>query len=165
MPDTPWPVGSHVPDPLVQPHYYEAVPLRRMAAYFVDVLIVGTMVVVVWLATGLLTIMTFGLAAPIQAAATAAVPLLYHSLLIGGPRSSTLGMRLFGLRVVNLIDESPRPSLVQALVMTVVFYVSVMVTGFVVLVVALFNPRRRTLHDWASGTVVMRLPPEGGGWA
>lgn len=165
MPDTPWRVGPNVPDPLSQPEYYEAVTLRRMGGYFVDVLVVTTLAVAVWMATGVLTVMTFGLAAPLQAGATAAVPILYHSMLIGGPRSATLGMRLFGLRVLSLVDGSLRPSLVQALMMTVGFYVSVGLTGFLVLLVALFNPRRRTLHDWLSGTVVVRRLPEGGGWA
>ena len=43
----------------------------------------------------------------------------------------------------------------QAALVTIVFYVSVALTGWLVLVVALFNNQRRTLHDYLCGTIVI----------
>jgi uncharacterized RDD family membrane protein YckC len=40
--------------------------------------------------------------------------------------------------------------------LTVAFYVSVGVTGWLILLVALFNGRGRTLHDYLCGTVTIR---------
>ena len=49
-----------------------------------------------------------------------------------------------------------RPDYLQALVMTFLFYASIVITWFLVLLVPLFNERRRTLHDLISGVVVVR---------
>ena len=40
--------------------------------------------------------------------------------------------------------------------MTVMFYLSLAITWLLVLVVPLFNERKRTLHDLISGVVVVR---------
>jgi uncharacterized RDD family membrane protein YckC len=47
----------------------------------------------------------------------------------------------------------------QAILMAVLFYATIGPTGGLVLLVALFNGRRRTLHDLLSGTVVVRRLP------
>ena len=52
-------------------------------------------------------------------------------------------------------DDFGRPSLAQAIVSTLVFYVT-MALGMVLLLVALFTVRHRTLHDLGSGLVVVR---------
>jgi uncharacterized RDD family membrane protein YckC len=39
--------------------------------------------------------------------------------------------------------------------MTGLFYVTLMLTGFLLLFV-FFNSQRRALHDWLSGTIVVR---------
>ena len=54
--------------------------------------------------------------------------------------------------------QGGRPDLSQALLNTIVFYVSVVVTVWIVLLVPLLNDKRRTLHDFLAGTVVVRDP-------
>ena len=68
-------------------------------------------------------------------------------------------MRLTGIEVRSWTGE--RPSYLQAFVQTILFYVTVYPTWSLVLVIALFNERRRTLHDILAGTLVIRRFPEG----
>lgn len=149
-------------DAWTHPEYYRGVMLRRIVAYVVDGLIVLGLASAVWIATGLLTMLSFGLLAPLQALAVALVPLAYHSVLIAAPGSATLGMRLFGLKVRSIATDldagGGRPTLLQAIIQVVAFYGSIAATGSLVLIVALFNARRRTLHDWLAGTIVIRVP-------
>lgn len=146
-------------DAWAHPEYYQGVTIRRVLAYLVDVVIVALLAVAVWVATGMLTLLSFGLLFPLQALAVALVPLAYHSLLIAAPGSATLGMRLFNLQVLSIAPDfdagGGRPSLFQAIIQVVAFYGSVAATGTLILIVALFNARRRTLHDWLAGTVVV----------
>jgi uncharacterized RDD family membrane protein YckC len=49
-----------------------------------------------------------------------------------------------------------RPDYLQAFLMTALFYATVPITGFLILAVALFTERNRTLHDILSGITVIR---------
>lgn len=146
-------------DAWAHPEYFAGVTLRRMLAYGIDVLAVALLAVPVWFIGMFASVLSFGLLAPLQALALALLPLAYHVLLLASPRAATLGMRAMGLRVMSLTPDSQawggRPTLFQAMIQTVAFYGSVAVTGSLILLVALFNPRRRTLHDWLAGTVVV----------
>lgn len=146
-------------DARVHPEYFDGVALKRIVAYALDVVVVAVLAVTVWFAGLLLGLLSLGLLLPLQAVAVALVPFLYHTLLIAGRRSATLGMRAMNLRVMSVVPMDAawggRPTLFQAMIQTVAFYGSVMATGFLVLAVAVFNPRRRTLHDWLAGTVVV----------
>lgn len=141
-------------DPLRHPDLFGGITLKRIFAYGIDLLVIAVLVTVVWLATGLLGVLSFGLLLPLQALAVVLLPLAYHTMLIAGPASATLGMRLLGIQVVNAADGAP-PSSLQALILTVAFFGSVALTGFLVLIIALFNTQRRTLHDFLAGTVVI----------
>jgi len=61
---------------------------------------------------------------------------------------------LFGLLVRRDDDLGP-PTLPQAVISTLVFYLTLATTGLLLLV-ALFTRRHRTLHDLVSGLVVVR---------
>lgn len=146
-------------DAWAHPEYFQGVTLRRIMAYAVDVMVVAVLAVPVWFASMVVTALSFGLLAPLPALALALLPLAYHVSLLAGPRSATFGMRVMGLRVMSLSRDSlawgGRPTLFQAMIQIVAFYGSVALTGSLILLVALFNPRRRTLHDWLAGTVVV----------
>ncbi|CAA7618051.1 RDD family protein [Magnetospirillum sp. UT-4] len=147
------------------PEYYRGVTLRRIFAYLVDIVVVSVLAALVWTAFLILGLLSLGLLFPLQALAVALVPLAYHSLLIASPAAATIGMRLFRLRVRSLAPEvdggSGRPTIFQAIIQTVAFYGSIALTASAILVVALFNARRRTLHDWLAGTVVVNDPEDG----
>ncbi len=149
------PEGGWPPDPEREPERYGGVLPRRVGGYLVDLVVLALLEVVVWVIAGTATVITFGLLAPVQALIMALVPLAYHTLLIGGPHSATLGMRLAGVEVRRM-DDGGRPALLQALAHTAVFYLGMALTSGLVLAVALFNRHGRTLHDFLAGTVVVR---------
>ena len=141
-------------DPLNDPALYQGVTLKRVLAYAVDIVVVSMVAAAVWAGAGLLGLLSLGLLLPLQPFAVALVPLVYHIGLIAAPGAATLGMHLLGIRVASIADGG-RPSPLQATIQIVAFYGSVALTASFVLIVALFNPRRRTLHDMLAGTVVV----------
>jgi uncharacterized RDD family membrane protein YckC len=136
------------PNPMSHPELFDGVMFRRIVAYLIDVVILSGAVLFLWF----LVVVTLGLLGPVTALITPVIPIAYHSLLIGGPNSATIGMRLMGIEVRRL--DGGRPDLVQALVQTLLFYTTLALTGLL-LIVALFNDRRRCLHDWLSGTLTV----------
>lgn len=138
------------PDPLEHPELFEGVVIRRVLAYLIDAAILLGFIGFMWL----LVVFTIGLLTPVAAVLTPVIPLAYHTLLIGGRDSATLGMRMMGTEIRALTGE--RPDLAQAFLMTALFYATMALTGLL-LVVALFNERGRCLHDWLSGTVTIRV--------
>jgi uncharacterized RDD family membrane protein YckC len=131
----------------------QGVVWRRVAAYCVDLAIVGGISLLAIMVFVPATILSFGLLATPLTLLFALIPVAYHSLLVGGSRSATLGQRLLDLRVVDM--SGGKPDYAQAAVQCVLFYVTLMATGLL-LVVVFFNPLRRTIHDWLSGTLVVR---------
>ncbi len=119
-------------------------------------LLIALLVALAWLVLWALTIASLGLLSPLLLT-LGFIPVLYHTLSIGGPHSATPGMRLTGIEVRSWTGEPP--SYLQAFVQTILFYVTVYPTWSLVLLVALFNPRRRTLHDILAGTLVIRRFP------
>lgn len=143
------------PDAMTHPELFDGVVFKRVVGYLIDLFIVGGAVVFLWI----LVAISLGLLGPVAALISPLLPLAYHTLLIGGPNSATIGMRLMGVEVRRL--DGGRPDLVQALLLTLLFYATLALTGLL-LVVALFNDRRRCLHDWLSGTLVVNAPREPG---
>ena len=136
-------------DLLSEAELYDGLLLRRVLAYVIDVAILSVVFGVLWF---VLVVLTFGLLAPLLAF-YAFVPVLYHGYFVGS-RSATLGMSVMGLEVRTL--RGGRPTYLQAFLLAVIFFATIVPTVWLVLLVALFNPQRRTLHDWLVGTVVVR---------
>lgn len=134
---------------LSNPLLYGGLLSRRVLAYLMDVLLVGFAAALLWF---VLVIMTFGLLA-VLVPAIALLPILYHGFFVGRS-GATPGMRIMGLEVRTL--DGPPPDYIQAFVLAAIFYFTIVPTAWLVLLVALFNERRRTLHDWIVGTVVVR---------
>lgn len=145
------------PDPLNDPIYYRGVLSRRIFAYIIDIMVVAAITIALHVMFGLLTILSFGLLGPLHVLfAPIIIAFAYHSLLIGSAGAATLGMRAFGLKVYDL--QGTRPTLLQALILTVCFYVSVGFSGGLLLLAVLFNRHRRTLHDFVANTIMLRNP-------
>ena len=145
------------PEPFASPQYYQGVLIRRLFAYWVYLLCIGLLIALAWVLLSMLAIASLGLLSPLLLI-LGLIPVLYHTLTIGGPHSATPGMRLTGVKVRSWTGE--RPSYLQAFVQTVLFYVTVYPTWSLVLVIALFDRRRRTLHDMLAGTLVLRTSPQ-----
>ena len=146
-----------MPDPAAFPEVYEGVLWRRIAAYLVDLFCIGIIAIAVWVVFTLLWLLSFGLLGPLLWFLFGLIPLAYHTLLLSGARSATLGMRVFDLELRSVSGE--RPSFLQALIQTALFYITIGLTCSLILLVALFNRRHRTLHDFLAGTVMVRTLP------
>ena len=146
-PDAPW------LDHLAYPETYAGVTMRRLLAYLVDLLVIAPTVAVVAVIFWTLGVLTFGLLMPLLGVMLLAVPFCYHTLMIGGTASATFGIRLFGLQVRRL--DGGRPDHILAALLTAAFYISVAFTGWLIMLVVLFNVRGRALHDFLCGTVVI----------
>lgn len=138
--------------------------LRRILAFLVD----GLIVLAVWKVLAVLFILfgilTLGLGMPLLALLPC-LPGVYNWLALISPLSATPGQALLGLAVRRNDDLGP-PGPVAAIVWVLGFYVSLALSGLPLLT-ALFSARRRTLHDIASGLVLVRaraLTPAGGIW-
>jgi uncharacterized RDD family membrane protein YckC len=144
----PW-TGA-APDPLANPALFDGVLWRRPLAYLIDLVVIG-LLCGAWL---WMVLLSFGLLWALTSLAFLLIPILYHAWLVGGPRSATLGMRLCGLEAWSWDCE--HPDFWQALLMAVLFYVTVVCTSLLILLAALINDRHRTVHDYLSGVVVIR---------
>ena len=143
------------PDPMGFPLAYEGVTARRLAAYFLDLAVLLMVLIVLYMAFWIVTLMSLGLLWPLHILLTPLlVGLIYHIGQVASPAAATIGMRLFGLRVWSVRGGRPEP--LQAAVHGFCYYGSMAVTGGLVALVALFNPRRQTLHDMLAGVVVLR---------
>lgn len=148
------PSGS-ADDALANPALYEGVLSRRIGAYLVDACIIVAVNIALHTLLVVLGLLTFGLAWLLLGPVTfLTVALAYDTLTIGGGRGATPGMRLFGLEARGVHGE--RPDYWQAFLMTALFYATVPITSFLILAVALFSDRHRTLHDILSGITVIR---------
>ena len=137
------------PRPLEDPDLFDGILWRRAVGYGIDVLLL----MVIFSILGLIVFLSFGLLAPINLAIAPFVPLAYHTFFIGRD-GATPGMKFTDVETRTWTGA--RPDYLQALLMTVLFYVSIAITWLLVLLVPLFNERRRTLHDLMSGIVVVR---------
>jgi uncharacterized RDD family membrane protein YckC len=146
-----------MPDPVALPEAYEGVLWRRTFAYFVDLCVIGVIAVFCWIVFAVLWVLSFGLLGPVLWFLFGLIPLAYHTLLLSGPRSATVGMRLFHVELRSVSGE--RPGFLQALIQTALFYITVGATCSLVLLLVLFNRHKCTLHDMLTGTVVVRRFP------
>jgi uncharacterized RDD family membrane protein YckC len=141
-------------DPVLHPQIYMGVLWRRVFAFLVDILVLSCLFALGTVAACVLAVFSFGL---ISLGALLAVPVfgvLYDCISIGSGRSATPGMRALGLRVWAI--DGGKPDVWQALLASILFWVSVPATSFLVLFVAFFDSKSRLLHDLLSGTVVLR---------
>ncbi len=144
------------PEPFASPEYYQGVLARRVFAYLIDVVCIGLLIALAWVVFWMLAIASLGLLSPLLLI-LGLIPVLYHTLTIGGPYAATPGMRLTALEVRSWTGE--RPGYLQAFVQTILFYVTVYPTWSLVLLIALLDRRHRTLHDMIAGTLVIRRFP------
>jgi uncharacterized RDD family membrane protein YckC len=126
---------------------------RRCLAWLLDAVLIVLLVGVLCLVLLLFGLLTLGLGFG-ALAILPAVPFLYHFVSLLRPASATPGQAMMGLTVRRDEDLGP-PTGLQALIFTVVFYLTLATSGLLLLI-ALFTVRHRTLHDLASDLVVVR---------
>ena len=128
----------------------------RLFAWIGDIIalfILGWLVVALLIFLGLVTFGATWLLLPIATVATA---LGYAALTVGGPKQSTWGMRMAGLRVETV--NGGRPDGLAAAVHALLFYVAAGTVALWVLDIlcGLVRDDRRLGHDILTGLVVVR---------
>ena len=78
---------------------------------------------------------------------------VYYGASLGGPHSATMGMRVMDLELRTWYGASGY--FVLGAMHAVLFYVSISLLTPLIVLVGLFNGRRRLLHDIVLGTVVI----------
>lgn len=137
-----WPVGA-----------FDGVIWARTLAFILDFIIVTALILAALVVFAILGVLTFGLLWPGMALAPL-VALAYFTITLGGPRSATPGMRWQGIELRTW--DGKRPGYLQATLQTILFYVTISIVSVFLLIVPFLNERRRCLHDYICGTVVVR---------
>jgi len=149
-------VTPHAFDPLLEPELFRGVLTRRVLAFLIDIVVVAVPVIVGYVFIALFGLITLGLGwALFWLAWPAAViwAIIYFGASIGGPYSATLGMRVMDLELRTWYG-APGYFVLGAM-HAVLFWISISFLSPLVLLVGLFNSRRRLLHDVVLGTVII----------
>jgi len=150
-------VGDTGPARLGEARAYDGVLTRRVFAFLIDYTIVLLLLIPFGILVALLGLLTFGLGWSLFAILGPAVAIVYVWKTLGGPRQATTGMRLMDIRLDRL--DGGRVDGMLAVVHSVLFWSGNVMLTPLVLLVALFTDRKRTLHDLLLGTVVTRADP------
>ncbi len=143
-------------DPDLEPELFRGVSLRRSIAFLIDLVVLAVPVILAKVFIAVFGLITLGLGWALfwlVWPATVVWVLVYYGSTIGGPSSATLGMRAMDLQLMTWYGEPGYFVLGAAHV--VLFWVLVSLLSPFVLLVGLFNRRRRLLHDFLLGTVVI----------
>lgn len=149
-------VRPHAFDPWEQPELFRGVLTRRVFAFLIDLLILLVPVVLAILFIAVFGLVTLGLGWALfwlVSPASVIWAIFYYGMTLGGPHSATVGMRMMDLEMRTWYGE-PSYFLLGA-THAVVYWISVSILSPLVLLVGLFNGRRRLLHDVILGTVVI----------
>lgn len=147
-------VQPHAFDPLLQPELFRGVLTRRVFAFLIDLVVLTVPVVFGYLFIAVFGLITLGLGWALFLLAWPATviwAIIYYGASLGGPHSATLGMRAMDLELRTWYG-APGYFVLGAM-HAVLFYIFMSIP--LVLLVGLFNGRRRLLHDIVLGTVVI----------
>jgi uncharacterized RDD family membrane protein YckC len=155
-----WRSGGGVPphafDPLLHPELFRGVLTRRVFAFLIDLVVLSIPVILACVFIAVFGVVTLGLGWALfwlVSPASVIWALIYFGASLGGPHSATLGMRAMDLEMCTWYG-APGYFVLGAM-HAVLFWVSVSVLSPLVLLVGLFNGRRRLLHDIVLGTVII----------
>ena len=149
-------VQPHAFDPQSQPDLFRGVLTRRAFAFLIDLVVLTVPVVLGYLFIAVFGVITLGLGWMLfwlAWPATVVWAVVYYGASLGGPHSATLGMRVMDLELRTWYG-APGYFVLGAM-HAVLFWVSISFLTPLVLLVGLFNGRRRQLHDIVLGTVVI----------
>jgi uncharacterized RDD family membrane protein YckC len=155
----PFDVSPHVYDPAENPELFEGILARRVIAFLIDVVIIAVPMVLFALFIFIFGIITFGLGWALYFLyypAGVLWALFYYGITLGGPHSATVGMRVMDIEMRTWYGAPAY--FVLGAVHAALYWISVSVLTPLILLVALFNDRRRLLHDILLGTVIINNP-------
>ena len=142
----------HAYDPYLQPELFRGVATRRVFAFLIDLVVISVPVILGYIFIALFGVVTLGLGWALFWLAWPA-SVVWAIVYYGGPHSATLGMRVMDLELRTWYG-APGYFVLGAM-HAVLFWVSVSFLSPFVVLVGLFNGRRRLLHDIILGTVII----------
>lgn len=146
----------HAFDPWMQPELFRGVLVRRFFAFLIDVVMLSIPVIIGVIFIAMLGIITLGFGWALfwlVSPASLIWAVFYYGASLGGRHSATIGMRAMGLEMRTWSGE--RSYFVLGAMHAILFWISVSVFTPLILLVGLFNNRRRMLHDMLLGTVII----------
>ena len=154
--DGPPDLQPHAFDPYLQPELFRGVLTRRVIAFIIDVLVLSIPVILAVLFIAVFGLVTLGLGWALfwlVSPASVIWALVYYGATLGGPHSATIGMRVMDLELRTWYGAPGY--FLRGAIHAVLFWISISVLSPFVLLVGLFNGRRRLLHDFVLGTVII----------
>jgi len=149
-------VPPHAFDPWTQPELFRGVLTRRVFAFLIDLVVLSIPVILACMFIAVFGVVTLGLGWVLfwlVSPASVIWALIYYGASLGGPHSATLGMRVMDLELRTWYG-APGYFVLGAM-HAVLFWISLSMLTPLVLLIGLFNSRRRLLHDIILGTIVI----------
>lgn len=149
-------VPPHAFDPDLEPELFRGVAMRRVFAFLIDLVVLSVPVILGYIFIAVFGLLTLGLGWVlfwVAWPASVVWAILYYGASLGGPHSATVGMRVMDLELRTWYG-APGYFVLGAM-HAVLFWVSVSFLSPLVVLVGLFNSRRRLLHDFVLGTVII----------
>lgn len=142
-------------DPEREPELFDGVLSRRLLAFLIDAVIIFLLSLAGYVLVTILGVVTLGLGFLLFGLVFPLVALGYTGITLGSSASATIGMRMMGLEM--RLWHGERMYFLIGVFHALVFWLSMSLTPLILLV-ALFNRRKRLLHDFISGAVIINTP-------
>jgi uncharacterized RDD family membrane protein YckC len=149
-------VPPHAFDPRTQPELFRGVLTRRTFAFLIDLVVLSIPVILAYLFVAVFGLITLGLGWLLfwlVWPASVIWAIIYYGASLGGPHSATLGMRVMDLELRTWYG-APGYFVLGAM-HGVLFWISVSMLTPLVVLIGPFNSRRRLLHDFILGTIII----------
>lgn len=146
-----------LPDPQSAPELFEGLLTRRVAAFIIDLVMMGILIVAFAFVGLIAGFVTFGLGWLALVFVVPASIVIYYGATLGSPKRATLGMRAMDL-VLTPTRGQPLDGW-MAIIHAAVFWVTTWISWPLSLLFALFTPRRQMIHDLVTGTLMLRRSP------
>jgi uncharacterized RDD family membrane protein YckC len=143
-----------LPDPATAPELFEGLLTRRVVAFFIDLFVMGLMIVAFAFVGLIAGFLTFWVALVLVVPATI---VLYYGGTLGSPKRATLGMQAMDI-VLTPTRNQPLDGW-MAIIHAAVFWLTTWISWPLSLLFALFTPRRQMIHDLITGTLMVRRSP------
>jgi uncharacterized RDD family membrane protein YckC len=155
----PYDLKPHAYDPDLNPELFDGVPARRLDAFLIDLVVITVPLVLVAIFIFAVGIVTLGLGFALYGlmpGITVLWALFYYGSTLGSPSSATIGMRAMDIEMRTWYGS---PSyFVLGAVHAIVFWVTVSALTPFILLICFFNTRKRLLHDFLVGVVIINNP-------
>lgn len=151
-----------LPDPNTAPELFEGLLTRRVIAYFIDLAILGALVLGALFAGMIAGVLTLGLGWLATPLLMVAAVVGYYAVTLGSSKRATIGMAMMDI-VLTPTRSAPLDSW-RAFAHPLVFWLTCWILPPFSYLVALFTPRRQLIHDFVVGTLMLRRSPMEAHW-